>query len=172
MENFDVSSLQEEALRNIEADSFWCMSKLLDGIQVYTCTTVCVRARLCVCVHPQKKTCFETNSKLKGHDRFWTPQPTKRFTPHLDANSSSVCSFLFFLQNVIVLHILKLDRAAGDCVIANWPQQQISFRSNVSLQNLLPTSTLNQLSQRSFPDKVFPPGWVVNLPSCRLTTHT
>lgn len=34
VENFDVSSLQEEALRNIEADSFWCMSKLLDGIQV------------------------------------------------------------------------------------------------------------------------------------------
>ncbi|GAA6097201.1 TBC1 domain family member 22B-like [Tachysurus ichikawai] len=34
VENFDVSSLQEEVLRNIEADSFWCMSKLLDGIQV------------------------------------------------------------------------------------------------------------------------------------------
>ncbi|XP_047431788.1 TBC1 domain family member 22A isoform X3 [Mugil cephalus] len=33
VENFDVSSLQEEALKNIEADSFWCMSKLLDGIQ-------------------------------------------------------------------------------------------------------------------------------------------
>uniref|UniRef100_A0AAY4DC30 Rab-GAP TBC domain-containing protein n=1 Tax=Denticeps clupeoides TaxID=299321 RepID=A0AAY4DC30_9TELE len=33
VENFDVSSLREEALRNIEADSFWCMSKLLDGIQ-------------------------------------------------------------------------------------------------------------------------------------------
>uniref|UniRef100_A0A8C4EYX4 TBC1 domain family, member 22a n=1 Tax=Dicentrarchus labrax TaxID=13489 RepID=A0A8C4EYX4_DICLA len=33
VENFDVSSLKEEALRNIEADSFWCMSKLLDGIQ-------------------------------------------------------------------------------------------------------------------------------------------
>ncbi|KAF3859511.1 hypothetical protein F7725_021910 [Dissostichus mawsoni] len=37
VENFDVSSLQEEALRNIEADSFWCMSKLLDGIQVCVC---------------------------------------------------------------------------------------------------------------------------------------
>lgn len=37
VENFDVSSLQEEALRNIEADSFWCMSKLLDGIQVRSC---------------------------------------------------------------------------------------------------------------------------------------
>lgn len=35
VENFDVSSLQEAALRNIEADSFWCMSKLLDGIQVH-----------------------------------------------------------------------------------------------------------------------------------------
>ncbi|XP_074553814.1 TBC1 domain family member 22A isoform X1 [Halichoeres trimaculatus] len=33
VENFDVSSLQEDALKNIEADSFWCMSKLLDGIQ-------------------------------------------------------------------------------------------------------------------------------------------
>ncbi|CAJ1055083.1 TBC1 domain family member 22A isoform X3 [Xyrichtys novacula] len=33
VENFDVSSLQEEVLKNIEADSFWCMSKLLDGIQ-------------------------------------------------------------------------------------------------------------------------------------------
>lgn len=56
-----------------------------------------------------------------------------------------------FLQNVIILHILKLDRAAGDRVIAYWPQHQISFRSNVSSQNLLPTSALNQpRSQRSF----------------------
>ncbi|KPP74041.1 TBC1 domain family member 22B-like [Scleropages formosus] len=33
VENFDVSSLPLEIQRNIEADSFWCMSKLLDGIQ-------------------------------------------------------------------------------------------------------------------------------------------
>ncbi|XP_072922468.1 TBC1 domain family member 22A isoform X3 [Hemitrygon akajei] len=33
VENFDVSSLPDEVLQNIEADSFWCMSKLLDGIQ-------------------------------------------------------------------------------------------------------------------------------------------
>ncbi|XP_073429594.1 TBC1 domain family member 22A isoform X3 [Dendrobates tinctorius] len=33
VENVDVSSLSEEVLRNIEADSYWCMSKLLDGIQ-------------------------------------------------------------------------------------------------------------------------------------------
>lgn len=33
MENFDVAGLPLETQRNIEADSFWCMSKLLDGIQ-------------------------------------------------------------------------------------------------------------------------------------------
>ncbi|XP_007892457.1 TBC1 domain family member 22B isoform X1 [Callorhinchus milii] len=33
VENFDVTTLSEEVQRNIEADSFWCMSKLLDGIQ-------------------------------------------------------------------------------------------------------------------------------------------
>ncbi|XP_030076703.1 TBC1 domain family member 22B [Microcaecilia unicolor] len=33
VENFAVHSLTEDVLRSIEADSFWCMSKLLDGIQ-------------------------------------------------------------------------------------------------------------------------------------------
>ncbi|XP_032898438.1 TBC1 domain family member 22B isoform X5 [Amblyraja radiata] len=33
VENFDVTNLSETVQRNIEADSFWCMSKLLDGIQ-------------------------------------------------------------------------------------------------------------------------------------------
>ncbi|XP_041051416.1 TBC1 domain family member 22B isoform X4 [Carcharodon carcharias] len=33
VENFDVTDLSEAVQRNIEADSFWCMSKLLDGIQ-------------------------------------------------------------------------------------------------------------------------------------------
>lgn len=33
MENFNVAALPLETQRNIEADSFWCMSKLLDGIQ-------------------------------------------------------------------------------------------------------------------------------------------
>lgn len=33
LENHDVSQLPKETLDVIEADSFWCMSKLLDGIQ-------------------------------------------------------------------------------------------------------------------------------------------
>ncbi|XP_028652367.1 TBC1 domain family member 22B [Erpetoichthys calabaricus] len=33
VENFDFTQLPEIVQRNIEADSFWCMSKLLDGIQ-------------------------------------------------------------------------------------------------------------------------------------------
>ena len=37
VENFDVTNLSQDVLRSIEADSFWCMSKLLDGIQVSLC---------------------------------------------------------------------------------------------------------------------------------------
>ncbi|KAL1767663.1 TBC1 domain family member 22A isoform X2 [Sigmodon hispidus] len=33
VEKVDVSSVPAEVLRNIEADTYWCMSKLLDGIQ-------------------------------------------------------------------------------------------------------------------------------------------
>jgi hypothetical protein len=33
-ETYDVSLLPKEVLSVIEADSFWCLSKLLDGIQV------------------------------------------------------------------------------------------------------------------------------------------
>lgn len=34
VENFGFAALPLDTQRNIEADSFWCMSKLLDGIQV------------------------------------------------------------------------------------------------------------------------------------------
>lgn len=40
VENFDVAALPLDTQRNIEADSFWCMSKLLDGIQVCSHTNV------------------------------------------------------------------------------------------------------------------------------------
>lgn len=33
VENFEMAALPVDTQRNIEADSFWCMSKLLDGIQ-------------------------------------------------------------------------------------------------------------------------------------------
>ncbi|XP_045146619.1 TBC1 domain family member 22A [Echinops telfairi] len=32
----DVSQVPEDVLRNIEADTYWCMSRLLDGIQLHT----------------------------------------------------------------------------------------------------------------------------------------
>lgn len=32
-EQYDVSQLDKQVLDVIEADSFWCLSKLLDGIQ-------------------------------------------------------------------------------------------------------------------------------------------
>lgn len=45
VENFDVAALPLDTQRNIEADSFWCMSKLLDGIQVcsHTNRTLVIR---------------------------------------------------------------------------------------------------------------------------------
>lgn len=43
LENHDVSGLSQDTLDTIEADSFWCMSKLLDGIQVNL-----------ILVHPRK----------------------------------------------------------------------------------------------------------------------
>lgn len=33
VEKYEVSQLPDKTLRDLEADSFWCMSKLLDGIQ-------------------------------------------------------------------------------------------------------------------------------------------
>lgn len=30
----DVSRVPADELRNVEADTYWCMSRLLDGIQV------------------------------------------------------------------------------------------------------------------------------------------
>ncbi|XP_020514352.1 TBC1 domain family member 22B isoform X1 [Labrus bergylta] len=33
VENFEMAALPQDTQRNIEADTFWCMSKLLDGIQ-------------------------------------------------------------------------------------------------------------------------------------------
>lgn len=32
-EDYDISALPPEALLALEADTFWCLSKLLDGIQ-------------------------------------------------------------------------------------------------------------------------------------------
>lgn len=34
MDTADVSCVPADALRNVEADTYWCMSRLLDGIQV------------------------------------------------------------------------------------------------------------------------------------------
>lgn len=34
MDTADVSRVPEDVLRNVEADTYWCLSRLLDGIQV------------------------------------------------------------------------------------------------------------------------------------------
>ena len=49
-ESLDLSTLKEHVLDNLEADSFWCMSLMLDRIQVCACVCVCVCAHARVCV--------------------------------------------------------------------------------------------------------------------------
>lgn len=46
LEDCDLSQLPSDKLAMLEADCFWCVSKLLDGIQV----SVRVYVRECVCV--------------------------------------------------------------------------------------------------------------------------
>lgn len=47
-ENFEVSQLPKETLNTIEADSFWCTSKLLDGIQDnYTFAQPGIQMKVC-----------------------------------------------------------------------------------------------------------------------------
>ena len=49
LENHDVSQLPKETLDTIEADSFWCMSKLLDGIQVMYSSPYTPLRATCTC---------------------------------------------------------------------------------------------------------------------------
>lgn len=55
VENFDVTNLSQDVLRSIEADSFWCMSKLLDGIQV---------SWLCPCGLPRPRASLQACERL------------------------------------------------------------------------------------------------------------
>lgn len=53
-----MTNLSQDMLRSIEADSFWCMSKLLDGIQV---------SQFCPCGLPHKpSSTFLLSSILQG----------------------------------------------------------------------------------------------------------
>jgi len=48
-ESFDPGSLPVEAYESVEADSFWCLSALLDGIQVFLSRTKLIKGQLCDC---------------------------------------------------------------------------------------------------------------------------
>lgn len=100
MENFDVSSLQEEALRNIEADSFWCMSKLLDGIQVNACVHLSERSQ----ARPFGGSNYLATS-TKRVEHFSNPEHTRG---QLAINSQrwiSISVFIYF--NAVNLNHLK-----------------------------------------------------------------
>ena len=46
--DLDMSGVSEESLKSVEADSFWCFSKLLDGIQDnYTFAQPGIQLKVC-----------------------------------------------------------------------------------------------------------------------------
>lgn len=100
VENFDVSSLQEEALRNIEADSFWCMSKLLDGIQVNACVHLSERSQARSFVVSNYLT---TSTKRVKH--FSNPEHTRGQLKISSERTISISVFIHF--NVVNLNHLK-----------------------------------------------------------------
>ena len=48
-ETFDPGTLPVEAYESVEADSFWCLSALLDGIQVFLSSAKLIKGQLCDC---------------------------------------------------------------------------------------------------------------------------
>lgn len=61
VENFEVAALPLNTQRNIEADSFWCMSKLLDGIQVLPHVYITKTYLKCTCAGFLKIINFQDN---------------------------------------------------------------------------------------------------------------
>ena len=51
-ESFDLSKLPEDTLKMIEADSYWCLQKLLDGIQVCDNIDHFIHMPVCLSVCP------------------------------------------------------------------------------------------------------------------------
>lgn len=91
LDNFDLSKLKEENVKQIEADSFWCMSKLLDGIQDnYTFAQPGIQVK----INSLKELIQRINAPL--HE-------------HLDSNQVEYLQFAFRWMNNLLMRELPLD---------------------------------------------------------------
>ncbi|XP_014667625.1 PREDICTED: TBC1 domain family member 22B-like [Priapulus caudatus] len=101
VENFDVTQLPEETVRNIEGDSYWCTSKLLDGIQDnYTFAQPGIQLK----VNALSKLVKRINAPLHKH---------------LDKNSVEYLQFAFRWMNNLLMREIPLR-----CTIRLWDTYQ------------------------------------------------
>ncbi|XP_027252006.1 TBC1 domain family member 22A isoform X4 [Cricetulus griseus] len=116
VDEVDVSSVPAEVLRNIEADTYWCMSKLLDGIQDnYTFAQPGIQMKV--------KMLEELVSRID-----------ERVHRHLDGHEVRYLQFAFRWMNNLLMRELPLR-----CTIRLWDTYQELL---LFLQNL-PTARWN-----------------------------
>ncbi|KAL6062382.1 hypothetical protein STEG23_015507, partial [Scotinomys teguina] len=102
VDEVDVSSVPEEVLRNIEADTYWCMSKLLDGIQDnYTFAQPGIQMKV--------KMLEELVSRID-----------ERVHRHLDGHEVRYLQFAFRWMNNLLMRELPLR-----CTIRLWDTYQV-----------------------------------------------
>nr|XP_048300870.1 TBC1 domain family member 22A isoform X2 [Myodes glareolus] len=110
VDEVDVSSVPAEVLRNIEADTYWCMSKLLDGIQDnYTFAQPGIQMKV--------KMLEELVSRID-----------ERVHRHLDGHEVRYLQFAFRWMNNLLMRELPLR-----CTIRLWDtyQELLLFLQNL-----------------------------------------
>ncbi|XP_036015259.1 TBC1 domain family member 22A isoform X2 [Mus musculus] len=110
VDKVDVSSVPAEVLRNIEADTYWCMSKLLDGIQDnYTFAQPGIQMKV--------KMLEELVSRID-----------ERVHRHLDGHEVRYLQFAFRWMNNLLMRELPLR-----CTIRLWDtyQELLLFLQNL-----------------------------------------
>lgn len=102
-ELFDVSHLPEKTLEAIEADSFWCLNKLLDGIQDnYVSGQPGIRVK----VDRLKELCERVDAPLAAH---------------LKDNHIEFMQFAFKWIHLLLLRVLPID-----AVVRMWDTYMVS----------------------------------------------
>ncbi|EDO38220.1 predicted protein, partial [Nematostella vectensis] len=121
LENYDVQSLSQDILDTIEADSFWCMSKLLDGIQQMGPSRrhlggVCLLA------------CF-TSFLMATTAILSQPSPICRFEKKQNANFDIVIKGKSLAGHVVSAHSVNLNADCALLCIGHRKCQSFNYQS-------------------------------------------
>merc|ERR1712111_261550 len=97
--NFEFEELDETVRKNIEGDSFWCMTKVLDGIQDnYTFAQPGIQVKIRQLEELLKRVDVKLHTHIVGHDVQYL-QFSFRWKQDLELKKDFQ-SILLFIQNV------------------------------------------------------------------------